>query len=44
MGKKAGPKLSLLGEKRQKKIKGDIGARGIGCQMRENPQELVGVK
>lgn len=43
MGKEAAPKLSLLGKRKQKKIKGDIGARGIGCWMRENPQESVGV-
>lgn len=44
MGKKVGPKLSLSGRRRLKEIKGDIGARGIGCQMRETPQELVGIK
>lgn len=44
MGKKAGRKLSLLGKRWPKKIKGDIGARGTECPMRENPQELVGVK
>lgn len=46
MGKKVGPKLSLSGRRRQKEIKGDIRARGMGCQMREHPppQELVGIK
>lgn len=44
VGKKAGRKLSLLGKRWPKKIKGDIGARGTECPMRENPQELVGFK
>lgn len=28
-----------LGKRRQKKIKGDTGAKGIECRLRENPQD-----